>query len=278
MSLKQLLSVSRPRFWIYLLGPYSIGYMANIQTDSLIWLAILWGLFFTFPANLFLYGVNDICDWETDKLNPKKTGYELSVQPEYRKQLIAIIVAFLMPALVLSFYSNSSLVIALTIFLLLGLFYSAPPIRAKTKPFLDALSNVLYVMPALVGYFLAGQATLNWYLLIAAGLWTSAMHAYSAIPDISPDSDAKISTIATFLGKNRTLVFCTLCYLSSALLAGSQIGTVAYILGLIYLILMRVSFQQKTDEDLFRIYRYFPTINTVSGFVLFIYVVIVQLS
>jgi 4-hydroxybenzoate polyprenyltransferase len=33
-------------------------------------------LFFTFPLNLFIYGINDIADNDTDKYNTKKLGYE----------------------------------------------------------------------------------------------------------------------------------------------------------------------------------------------------------
>jgi 4-hydroxybenzoate polyprenyltransferase len=38
-----------------------------------------------------------------------------------------------------------------------------------------------------------------------------AMHAYSAIPDIQADTDAKIQTTATVLGKYGTLIYCALC-------------------------------------------------------------------
>lgn len=270
MNVVQLLKTSRPRFWFYLLGPYVIGIIAAGQINTFRWPLLLWGLFFTLPANLFLYGINDVFDWETDKLNAKKTGYELLVTPKDRRQLSILIILFLIPSIWLCAYSNLQVTIAFIGFLFLGFFYSAPPIRAKTKPFLDAFFNILYLSPAFVGYFLTGGDIFNWHIIIAGCLWTMAMHAYSAIPDIQPDQDAKINTIATYLGKNRTLMFCTICYLASALLAGSQIGTTAYVLGLVYLIMMRISFQQKSTEGLFKIYRYFPLVNLISGFTLFV--------
>lgn len=270
MNVVQLLKTSRPRFWFYLLGPYLIGVISAGQINPFPWQLVLWGIFFTLPANLFLYGVNDIFDWETDKLNPKKTGYELLVTPKDRSVLAVSIILLLLPGIALCIYSNIQVIFSFLSFLLLGFFYSAPPIRAKTKPFLDALFNILYITPAFVGYFLSDGYTLNWYLIIAGCLWTIAMHAYSAVPDIKPDQEAGMHTIATFLGKNRTLLFCTICYLTSALLAGSQMGTIAYGLGLVYLIMMRVSFQQKSTQDLFKIYQHFPLINLVSGFLLFL--------
>lgn len=40
-------------------------------------LFFLYLLYFLFPANLLVYGVNDIADEDTDILNAKKQGYEL---------------------------------------------------------------------------------------------------------------------------------------------------------------------------------------------------------
>jgi 4-hydroxybenzoate polyprenyltransferase len=42
-----------------------------------------------------------------------------------------------------------------------------------------------------------------------------AMHAYSAVPDISADREADLQTVATLYGKNGTLLFCIICYLLS---------------------------------------------------------------
>lgn len=42
---------------------------------------IVFGVYFLFSANLWIYGVNDIYDYETDKLNPKKSEYEALVHP-----------------------------------------------------------------------------------------------------------------------------------------------------------------------------------------------------
>ena len=66
----QLLRVSRPRFWMYLLGPFMIALAAtSLRPPVEVWLL---GLYLTLPANLLIYGVNDLFDVETDRLNPKK--------------------------------------------------------------------------------------------------------------------------------------------------------------------------------------------------------------
>ena len=83
MSITKLLRISRPRFWIYLLGPYLIGSILAFEPMQIIWQWQFWlgFVYFTLPANLLIYGVNDIFDYETDKLNPKKQNYEALVTP-----------------------------------------------------------------------------------------------------------------------------------------------------------------------------------------------------
>ena len=77
--MRHLLRVSRPRFWMYLLGPYMVALAAtSLRPPVEVWLL---GLYLTLPANLLIYGVNDLFDAETDRLNPKKRDYESLLQP-----------------------------------------------------------------------------------------------------------------------------------------------------------------------------------------------------
>ena len=76
--LEWILSISRPRFWTYLAGPWAVGMVTassslNDFTNAFFWIGLL---FFLWPANFFLYGVNDYADGDTDKFNPKKQHYE----------------------------------------------------------------------------------------------------------------------------------------------------------------------------------------------------------
>ena len=74
MKLSYLLKISRPRFWIYLLGPYLIGIIAATDTVDILYTIPFWigFLYFLFPANLLIYGANDISDYQTDQHNQKK--------------------------------------------------------------------------------------------------------------------------------------------------------------------------------------------------------------
>ncbi len=272
-----LLRLSRPRFWVYLLGPFLIGIVAAPnQVFSFRLLAL--GLFFTVPANLLIYGFNDVFDYETDKHNSKKQGYEQLLSPDHRQGVLRILTLMGMLGLLLVLPPSVPQAVkwAMTGFYFFGLGYSVPPIRAKTKPFLDAYFNVLYVFPALVSYgLLTGGSYPALQLFLAGMFWCAAMHAFSAIPDIRADQKAKIKTIATVLGKQNTLIFCAFNYAAAAILSYQYLGWFALAGGLLYLWLMYVSSKTATKEAFFRYYTYFPRINMIMGAMLFFWVLLV---
>jgi len=271
-DLRFILRVSRPRFWFYIFGPYLVGLVAGVATRNEIvdWRLLAYGLYFVLPANLLVYGVNDIFDYDTDKLNAKKTQYETLVGPQQARRLLGWIAALNLP-----FVAAAAVVfgvrsfIALLIFILLSLFYSAPPIRAKTKPFLDSAFNVLYILPGVFAYAIATGHFPPAQIIVAGGLWTAAMHAYSAIPDIRADSDAGLSTVATVLGEYGTLALCFVLYGASALLSLPYLGLTAWFIGAAYLGLMLVSVTSIRAGQIFKLYRAFPLVNVAAGFVIF---------
>ncbi|MBK7934042.1 MAG: prenyltransferase [Acidobacteria bacterium] len=275
-DLRFLLKASRPRFWIYIFGPYLIGLIAAVadKRELIDWRILVFGLFFTFPANLLIYGINDIFDYETDKLNPKKAGYEALVTPERRGGLIAAIVITTAPFLLIAATLGLQPIIAFGAFLFYSIFYSAPPIRAKAWPFLDSLFNVLYIMPGVFAFaMLTGDQPPN-AVFFAGGLWTAAMHAYSAIPDIDADREAKLSTIATVLGSTGTHLFCLAAYIGSAILTYQYLGKSVIWIGLLYVGIMLVSMISKDKDSVFGIYRRFPLVNAGVGFAIFWYLAI----
>lgn len=266
-----LVRVSRPRFWLYIFGPYLIGLVAGatFRSDLLSPAIAAFAVFFLLPANLLIYGVNDIFDFETDKLNPKKQEYETLVKPDDRWPLILAILFLNIPFIAGAFFLNSIAIVAAVCFLFFSIFYSAWPIRAKAIPVIDSMFNILYVFPGIFGYALISGEFPPVLAVVSAFLWTMAMHAYSAIPDIAADREAGVETVATFIGPNGTIIFCTACYLGSAIFAFPFVGIFAGILGMIYLAIMAATVFAKDTAGVFRIYRYFPLINSTVGFTLF---------
>ncbi len=273
MKFQRLLSISRPRFWIYILGPFLLGVIAagdpRLWTLELSLLVLAFFIFFTFPANLLIYGVNDIFDYETDKLNPKKQEYEELIHPNDQKKLWKYIYLICLPFLLLFFFVEDYVLLLSSIFLIVSLQYSATPIRAKAQPPLDIIfSSLIYISPAVIGFSIANGTDISWYAVISALLWAAAMQTYSAVPDISADTQAGVSTLATVLGAKRSLLFCFLAYFASAVIAFQYIGFLAIILGCIYLAMVAVSYYSK---EVFFWYKKFPLINTIAGMSIFFY-------
>jgi 4-hydroxybenzoate polyprenyltransferase len=271
LSLIKLFQLSRPRFWIYVFGPYIVGLAAGARQleDFRQWPVLLFGLYFLFPANILIYGVNDIFDYQTDKNNAKKTEYETLVPPHQRPALWRVIALTNLPLLLVLAQTNRQAVAAMLAFLFFSIFYSVPPIRAKTKPIIDSAFNILYIFPGVFGYLVIGGTHLSALLIVAAWCWAMAMHAYSAVPDITADRSSGMNTVATLLGFRGTLLFCLLLYGASAVLAFPSLRQVAVALGIVYIGLMLYSLQTRSETELLRVYKWFPLINTLSGAALF---------
>lgn len=270
MTLLQILNISRPRFWLYEMGTYFIGVLVatNFLTDLLLPEILIFAFFFLIPANILIYGVNDIFDYETDKLNPKKVEYEALLTPEKHDRVWFWIVATNVPFVLYAFNLNFKTGLYLLIFYFFAVFYSAKPIRAKVRPFFDSFFSAgHYIFTGVFGYFLAGGNDFPIVGFVAGMLWAMAMHAYSAVPDIKADTDAGFKTIATWLGRNGTIVLCLVFYVTSAILFSTLIGVFPLIAVLVYVFLMIKSLQTKDDKKLFKIYTYFPWVNFVTPMV-----------
>lgn len=266
---------SRPRFWIYVLGPYLIGYVASMWWLDALYHPLFWlfVVYFTYPANILIYGINDIFDRETDQLNSKKKDYEELLTPTKHKKLIVRIIVRQVPFLLLAIlYGQFTSLIYLLFFRFCGIFYSARPIRAKAIPFVDGIFNILYIIPALVWASLTTQPSIQRWAWIAGALRCIAMHAYSAIPDIQADSKSGISTVATVLGARWTSRYCITLYVAAGII--SSIYTWRYWLTVIWVsygVFVYMSFFQ---DKIFGYYKLFPIINMSVGFLLFCAIVI----
>ena len=274
IPLSKLLRISRPRFWIYTFGPYIVGLLIGARNlDQLNdWRAIVFGLFFLFPANLFIYGINDIFDYETDIRNPKKISYETMVQPDEQRVLTKIICLLSAPFLATLLFLPAFAMWALVGFIFFSFFYSAPPIRAKAWPVLDSAFNILYACPAFFAYYLLGGQNFVPAYVLAAWLWTMAMHAYSAVPDISADRQAGLETIATKFGFQSILMLCLIAYALSASLSFAALSWLSVVLGAIYIAMMWLSVRAGSEEGVLKIYTAFPFLNMASGAALFLYI------
>jgi len=274
LTLKEIVLLSRPRFWMYVLGTFLVGVISSgnlfLYDSTTTFLLVAFGVFFTVPANALIYGINDIYDYQTDIHNEKKIQYESVLSLEKHKSLWLVIGVLLIPFLPLFFMVNSFSKLALLVFLFTGVFYSAMPIRAKSKPPLDVLfSAIIYVSPALVGFLITGNTNIEWLAVLGALIWAFGMQTYSAVPDIEADEKAGVRTLATALGKKNALWFCLCAYVISTTIGFYFIGYISLLFGLIYAAIVLLSINDTTK--LFKYYTYFPLVNVITGAVLFFY-------
>jgi 4-hydroxybenzoate polyprenyltransferase len=260
-----LLRLSRPRFWLYLAGPAMVGvvYAAGSPADLFTPLTVGLALYFLLPANIFLYGVNDVFDVDVDEHNPKKDDKEVRYQGG--RDVVAVVIGSgVLGVAVLPLLSTRA-VVAMLVFLALAIEYSAPPFRFKTKPFLDSLSNGLYLFPGVVAYAAVANAYPPTAALVGAWFWTMAMHTFSAIPDIEPDRAAGVRTTATVLGQSWTYVYCGLVWVAAAGAFALVHPLLGVLLGVYPVFLGGVAL---SGVDVDRAYWWFPFLNTAVGMLL----------
>jgi 4-hydroxybenzoate polyprenyltransferase len=258
---RYLLKLSRPRFWLYLAGPVAVGvvYAAASTADLFTPTTLTLFGYFLLPANVLLYGVNDVFDADVDAENPKKEGREVRYGGDrlvpltvVASGLLVLVPVALTPPLAWPWLAG---------FLVLGVAYSAPP-RLKTRPPLDSVANGLYVLPGAAAYAAVAGRHPPLLAVVGGWLWTMAMHTFSAVPDIGPDRRAGIETTATKLGEGWTYAYCAACWALAAVAFGRldiRLGT------LIALYPVGVVLVARSSVEADRAYWWFPAVNTVVG-------------
>ena len=238
---RQLLIASRPVSWINTAYPFAAAYVMTTREVDLT--LVLGTLFFLVPYNLAMYGINDVFDYESDLRNPRKGGAHGAVLDRRMHRVTlwasALLCLPFVAYLVVIGSAVSWLVLAASLFFVV--FYSAPPLRLKERPFLDSVtSSIHFFSPAVYGLVLAGASwTPALVALIAAfALWGVASHAFGAVQDVVADREAGIASIATARGARWTVRFALACYAAAgvAMLATTWPGPLAAVLVVPYLV------------------------------------------
>ena len=222
-TIEVLFMTSRPLSWVNTAYPFAVGYlfmggMINVQL-------ILGTLFFLIPYNLLMYGINDVCDYESDMRNPRKGGVEGAVTPRrYHQVIVWLAVLSCLPfVLTLVIMGNWKSGLVLTAVLFFVVAYSATGLRFKEVPLLDSVTSSLhFVGPLLYAYSLVGATQAGWLAAVAFFCWGMASQAFGAVQDVVPDREAEIRSIATVFGARGTVWLAMLLYVAA-------VGLVAYL-------------------------------------------------
>ncbi|MDD7929956.1 prenyltransferase [Microbacterium sp. NM3R9] len=218
---RQLLLASRPVSWINTAFPFAAAYVLTTREIDLT--LVIGTLFFLVPYNLAMYGINDVFDYESDLRNPRKGGAHGAILDRgvHRATLWSAALSCLPFVVYLVVVGSplSWLVLAVSLFFVV--FYSAPPLRLKERPFADSVtSSIHFFSPAVYGFVLAGT-TWTWQLaliVLAFAAWGVASHAFGAVQDVGADREAGIASIATVRGARWTVRFALGCYVLAGVL------------------------------------------------------------
>ena len=270
---RQLLVSSRPVSWINTAYPFAAAYLLTTrQVDQPL---IVGTLFFLVPYNLAMYGINDVFDYESDLRNPRKGGAHGAVLDRrlHRITLWAAGLSCLPFVVYLVAIGDPASWAVLAASLFFVVFYSAPPLRLKERPFLDsATSSIHFFSPAVYGLVLAGAVWTPGLvaLIVAFALWGVASHAFGAVQDVVADREAGIASIATARGARWTVRFALVCYAAAGLVmfATDWPGPLAAVVAVPYLVTVW-PYRSIADDDAGAAtagWRRFLWLNQLSGF------------
>ncbi len=272
-ALGHLVVSSRPVSWINTAYPFAAAYLLTTRQIDLTF--VIGTLFFLIPYNLAMYGINDVFDYESDLRNPRKGGVQGAVLDRslHPLTLWAAGLACLPFVVYLVAVGDPVSWVVLAASLFFVVFYSAPPLRLKERPFADsATSSIHFFSPAVYGLVLGGA---RWDLslalvIVAFALWGVASHAFGAVQDVVADREASISSIATARGARWTVRFALVCYALAGLtmLGVTWPGPLAAITVIPYLAAVW-PYRNLSDADAERAttgWRRFLWINQLTGF------------
>lgn len=248
-----LLEVSRPLGWIIAPLVFLIGlYYSKAELGLL---PIIQIVLLSFPYSLLLFGINDIYDIESDKINPRKRSIEFHGGDA---RLIKIVSAAASSLLLMSslFTYNLSNILCVVLILLLSYFYSIPPVRLKERPPIDSFSNgALFFLVFSMGWSFGNSVVDIPLKIYFVAFCVMGIHAFGTVMDYSFDRRAGHKTFAVVLGRRTASLFALFTFVSAYLFSGigSNVINYYFIFAIALLLVSIVFTSQKTAVLLFKL-------------------------
>jgi 4-hydroxybenzoate polyprenyltransferase len=198
-----LIQVSRPIVWpvlplVYYLGLHASN--ARLSVAAIVQMASL-----TLPMNLIGCGLNDLYDYESDRLSRRRRSVWGAVVGEADRPLVWRAALWMVPIVLLAAAAtqNAYNIAATACLIVMAWLYSVPPARLKERPPLDSLANGLgyFLLPLVMGYSMGRDPRtmpLRFYLL---ALCVCGVHALATAADYEADKAAGHRTLAVRFGR-----------------------------------------------------------------------------
>ncbi len=257
-----LIKTSRPFFWLFIVV-YLAGFYDSKAEISMPFIIQL--LSYLFPIWLFANGINDIYDYESDKLNPKKTNPLIMPGTIFDSKYLSFIressaisrfIVFMTGSILEPEFHNFvkksalfcggfvflvSLVtlniinISLTgILLVFTYYYSAPPFRLKNYPPMDLVSILIGFLFLYINGYTFGNPTLTNVPLLAIvniTAWCMGVLGFITLAnmmDYESDKQAGVKNSVVRFGMRRNAVFVFISWLIASLLVDLDFAPLMY--------------------------------------------------
>lgn len=203
MNLLVLIKTSRPLFWIIPSLVFLISLVAS--GSSLSTISVIQLILFSFPYSFFLFGINSVYDYESDKQNRTRNSFFRGIYLEKQHHSAVLKLGFLFASIILltSFLTlNLFNIVSISLLLLLSYAYSSPPLRLKERPPLDSISNAVVF---LLIWFTGASYGMSFMdipvVMYFVALVPFAGHVLGTTYDYTADKKAGHKTFSTVFGK-----------------------------------------------------------------------------
>lgn len=219
-KLQRLLIISRPIFCLPICFIFFGGWLVGQTGWS--WFDWLLLIFVAFPMGVIVMGINDISDRYSDSLNARKGKMDGAVVQTHELSLIIYsvifsIASFSLLSIITRHYMCLIGILGITMF---ALAYSLKPIRLKSVPGIDSISNGIWIAFVFwLGYYGDTLGLTSHFpsmrLLLMIILTVAAIHALTTLFDMEVDKKAGDKTLAVALGLPATCILASTAFFSS---------------------------------------------------------------
>jgi 4-hydroxybenzoate polyprenyltransferase len=200
-EIRFLLKVARPGFWLTSVWFYLLPLgQQDVFGDAEFWCGLV---YVTFPLGMMIYGWNDMVDFETDRMNPRKDTFLFGARPTseqigglpWRIGLVqlpfVVLFTWLLGWRALAWFAALAAATAL---------YNWPRVGFKSRAGLDLLNQAGYLLVFVLSSWLNGLPQAPWFTFVFGALFAMHSHLFGEIMDLEPDRAVGRRTTAVTIG------------------------------------------------------------------------------
>lgn len=198
-------------YWIGVCIVASFAFNPEVMVSSV--LLVVLGFSFLFASG---YSLNNTFDYKSDKGNPLKMNPAAKGEISFKESLAESIILSVAGLTFLGLVSVEG-IIGGVILLALSIGYHVPPLRTKSRPYLDIITiTLLYSTPFFIGYATINQIDLTGIsFALLFGLLSGSTHPFQTAKDIEEDRSNGDVTVSVLLGVKKSMLLSLMLLVST---------------------------------------------------------------